>query len=219
TPSCSAGSRFMRSSNRPSRVLLCFALVISVKSSGVPSTKQLSIYSDTASFSVPVRDQNGREYVNVLEVLHRLGRTDTRSEQDRWRVSFNGVAAEFRNGKSSFKIEKSNRDLSAPFYLENGLGYVTVDSFTILLPLFLQTPVTLHQNSRRLFVGNPAVHFTAQTNDAALVLNFTSAVNPSISTEPGKLRLSFTREPLVAPGTERLSFDSKVIPSAVYSED
>jgi N-acetylmuramoyl-L-alanine amidase len=31
--------------------------------------------------------------------------------------------------------------------------------------------------------------------------------------------MSFSREPLVAPGTERLSFDSKVIPSAVYSEE
>jgi N-acetylmuramoyl-L-alanine amidase len=208
----------MRSSSRPSRVLFCIALVISVKSSGAPSAKQLSIYSDTASFSVPVDDQNGREYVNVLEVLHRLGRTDARSEQDRWRVSFNGITAEFRDGKSRFKLGKSDRDLSSPFLLENGLGYVTVDSLTTLLPVFLQTSVTLHHNSRRLFVGNPAVHFTAQTNGAALVLNFTSAVNPSISTEPGKLRMSFTREPLVAPGTERLSFDSKVIPSALYSE-
>ena len=147
------------------------------------------------------------------------GATDARSESERWKLSFNGFSAEFQNGKARFKAGKMDRDLSAPFYLANGVGYVPVDSLTTLLPDFLHSPVILHQNSRRLFIGNPAVHFTAQVNGATLVLNFTSAVNPSISSEPGRLRMSFTREPLVAPGTDKLTFDSKVIPSAAYSEE
>jgi N-acetylmuramoyl-L-alanine amidase len=201
------------------RLCVCICLVISAPISGSSGPKQLTIFSDAASFSLPVREQGGREYVDLMEILRRFGRTDTRSDHDRWRVTLNNLTVEFKNGKTRFKVGKSDADLSAPFYLENGMGYVTVDSLTTLLPLFLQTQVTLHQNSRRLFVGNPAVHFTAQTSGTALVLNFSSAVNPSISTEPGKLRMSFSREPLVAPGTERLSFDSKVIPSAVYSEE
>ena len=201
------------------RLCVCICLVISAPISGSAGPKQLTIFSDAASFSLPVREQGGREYVDLMEILRRFGRTDTRSDHDRWRVTLNNLTVEFKNGKTRFKVGKSDADLSAPFYLENGMGYVTVDSLTTLLPLFLQTQVTLHQNSRRLFVGNPAVHFTAQTSGTALVLNFSSAVNPSISTEPGKLRMSFSREPLVAPGTERLSFDSKIIPSAVYSEE
>jgi N-acetylmuramoyl-L-alanine amidase len=49
-------------------------------------------------------------------------------------------------------------------------------------------------------------------------MNFTAPVNPTIATEPGKLRMSFSREPIVAPGSPTLTFDDKAIPSATYSE-
>jgi N-acetylmuramoyl-L-alanine amidase len=72
-----------------------------------------------------------------------------------------------------------------------------------------------------LFIGNVAVHFTAQvnkTNPPTLVMNFSSPVNPMIATEPGKLRMVFTREPLVPPGSQTLTFDNPAIPSAVFQE-
>ena len=50
-------------------------------------------------------------------------------------------------------------------------------------------------------------------------MNFTAPVNPTIATEPGRLRMSFTREPLVAPGTPTLTFGDKIIPSATYAEN
>jgi N-acetylmuramoyl-L-alanine amidase len=43
-------------------------------------------------------------------------------------------------------------------------------------------------------------------------------VNPTIATEPGKLRMVFTREPLVPPGSQTLTFDSQIIPSATFQE-
>ncbi len=73
-----------------------------------------------------------------------------------------------------------------------------------------------------MFIGNVAVHFTAQvnkTNPPTLVMNFTSPVNPMIATEPGKLRMVFTREPLVPPGSQTLTFDSPAIPSATFQEN
>jgi N-acetylmuramoyl-L-alanine amidase len=87
---------------------------------------------------------------------------------------------------------------------------------------FLGTPVNFRETSRRLFIGDVAVHFTAQVNKAnppALVMNFTSPVNPMIATEPGKLRMVFTHEPLVPPGSQSLTFDSAVIPSAAFQEN
>jgi N-acetylmuramoyl-L-alanine amidase len=73
-----------------------------------------------------------------------------------------------------------------------------------------------------LFVGNVAVHFTAQVSRAtppALVMDFTAPVNPRIATEPGKLLMVFSHEALVPPGSQTLTFDSKTIPSASYQED
>jgi len=209
----------MRWSRGGLRYLATVCLLFSASTSGSSGPRQLAIFSETTSFSLPVRDQGGREYVNLLDLLRRLGATEARSESDHWRLVFNGINAEFRNGKTRFKAGKADRDLSAPFILEGASGYVPVDSITILLADFIHAPVTLHLNSRRLFIGNPSIHFTAQINGATLVLNFSAPVNPSISSEPGRLRMSFTREPLVAPGTEKLTFDSRLIPSAVYSEE
>ncbi|HXY04042.1 MAG TPA: N-acetylmuramoyl-L-alanine amidase, partial [Terriglobales bacterium] len=75
--------------------------------------------------------------------------------------------------------------------------------------------------ARRLFIGNVAVHFTAQIVKAPspkLVMNFTSPVNPMIATEPGKLEMIFTHDAVVAPGSPTLTFDSTVMPSAAFIE-
>ena len=50
-------------------------------------------------------------------------------------------------------------------------------------------------------------------------MSFTSPVNPRIATEPGKVQMLFTREPLVAPSSITLTFDSRSIPSATYQEN
>jgi N-acetylmuramoyl-L-alanine amidase len=73
-----------------------------------------------------------------------------------------------------------------------------------------------------LFIGNVAVHFTAQvskTTPPKLMMNFTAPVNPMIATEPGKLRMVFTHDAVVAPGSQVLTFDSKIIPSASFQEN
>ena len=44
-------------------------------------------------------------------------------------------------------------------------------------------------------------------------------MNPTISTEPGKLRMVFKRDPVVSPATQSISFDNKVITQASYSEN
>ncbi len=127
--------------------------------------------------------------------------------------------AEFVNGKKKGKINGRDMELPGNFVLASGRGLVPLSSLSTLLPLFLGGPVSFHESSRRLFVGEVAVHFTAQIDKSALVMNFTSPVNPSISTEPGRLKMTFTHEPLVPPGSQTLTFGSKAIPSATYSEN
>jgi N-acetylmuramoyl-L-alanine amidase len=90
-----------------------------------------------------------------------------------------------------------------------------------LLPRFLGGPVTVHEDSGRLFIGSVATHFTASLSSETpqrLIFHFTAPVNPTISTEPGMLRMTFSHEPVVAPASPTLTFGSKIIPSASYSE-
>jgi N-acetylmuramoyl-L-alanine amidase len=184
--------------------------------------KRLSVYSNAANYSLQVSDQNGLEYVGLFEILEPLGTVSARVEGKHWKLRFGSIEGEFTSGKPNGRIQGKNIDFGGPFELENGRGLVPVSSLATLLPRFLGGPVMFHENSRRLFIGSAAVHFTAQierTNPSHLVLDFTSPVNPTISTEPGKLRMLFKREPLVPPGTNRLTFDDKIIPSATYLEN
>jgi N-acetylmuramoyl-L-alanine amidase len=200
------------------------ALVLAVSGFGVSGSeeKRLSVYSPTANYSLTATDKNGTDYIGLVEILQPLGLVGVRADSRTWKLSFNGVDSEFTPGKSRARVQGQAFDLPANFLLENGRGLVPVTSLPGLLPHFLGAPVNFHEASRRLFIGNVAIHFTAQvnkTNPPTLVMNFTSPVNPMIATEPGKLRMVFTREPLVPPGSQTLTFDSPAIPSATFQEN
>ena len=183
--------------------------------------KRVTVYSTAANYSLPVSERNGQDYVGLLEVLEPLGSVSARSDGSRWKVRYNNVESEFTPGSTRGRVRGHDFTLPANFLLENGRGLVPVAGLSLLLSRILGGPVNLHEGSRRIFVGDVAIHFTAQvkkTTPPALVMDFTGPVNPMVSTEPGKLRMAFTHEPLMSPGSPVLTFDSKVITSASYQE-
>jgi N-acetylmuramoyl-L-alanine amidase len=202
-------------------VIPAVAIGLVLLSIGSTDQKRISIYSGNANYTLNVSDRDGKEYVDLLELLQPLGATSARSERASWRLRFGNLESEFTAEKTRARIRGGDFDLAAKFKLENGRGLVPLASLSTLLPQFLGTPVMFRESSRRLFIGNVSVHFTAQVNRANphnLVMEFSSPVNPMIATEPGKLRMVFTHEPLVPPGSQTLTFDSKIIPSASYLE-
>src|SRR5580704_18810507 len=199
-------------------ILLASALLVY----SAPEEKRITIYSNAANYSLPVLERNGDEYVGLLEVFEPLGPVSARANGPHWKFRYYEVESEFVAGKTRARIRNSDYDLPSYFLLENGRGLVPLSCLGTLMPRILGGPVTFNQNSRRLFVGNVAVHFTAQvskTTPPKLVMNFTAPVNPMIATEPGALRMAFNHEAVVAPGSQALTFDSKVIPSASFQEN
>ena len=186
-----------------------------------PEEKRITIYSNAANYSLPVLERNGDEYVGLLEVFEPLGPVSARANGPRWKFRYYEVESEFTAGKARARIHGADYDLPSNFLLENGRGLVPLSCLGTLMPRILGGPVTFNQNSRRLFIGNVAVHFTAQVNKTTppkLVMNFTAPVNPTIATSPGELRMAFNHEAVVAPGSQALTFDSKIIPSASFQE-
>jgi N-acetylmuramoyl-L-alanine amidase len=183
--------------------------------------KRLSVYSTVANYSLLLVQRDGREYVGLLELLEPLGTVSARGAGPRWRMRYDMVEGDFQAGSNRARIQGHDIDLSGRFLLENGRGLVPLVSLSALLPRILGGPVTLHQDSGRLFIGNVGLHFTATLaadNPPRLVFNFSSPVNPTVATEPGTMRLTFTREPVVAPASPTLTFGSKTLLSASYSE-
>src|ERR1700722_885904 len=187
-----------------------------------PEEKRISIYSNAANYALPVLERNGDEYIGLLEVFEPLGAVSARANGPHWKFRYYDVDSDFTAGKTSARIHNADYDLPASFLLENGRGLVPLSCLGTLMPRILGGPVTFNQNSRRLFVGNVAVHFTAQvskTPSPKFVMNFTAPVNPMIATEPGQLRMTFNHEAVVAPGSQALTFESKIIPSASFQEN
>ena len=114
-------------------------------------------------------------------------------------------------------------ELSGRFLLEHGRGLVPLACLSSVLPRFLGRPATLHEESapsfrRRCCHSLSHRHrFPPMMLLSHLIFRF-MAVNPSVATEPGRLRMTFSREPVTAPASPTLTFGSKTIPSASYSE-
>jgi N-acetylmuramoyl-L-alanine amidase len=197
-------------------LLLCIALPAAAPE------KRLSIYSTVANYSLPIVQRQGQDYVGLLELLEPLGTVSAKLDGTRWRIHYNNILGEFMDGKNRARVQGRDTDLTGRFLLENGRGLIPVASLGSLLPRFLGGPASLHEASGRLFIGNVATHFTASVapDDASrLIFHFTAPVNPSVASEPGKLRLTFNHEPITAPASNTLTFASKNISSANYSEN
>ena len=52
----------------------------------------------------------------------------------------------------------------------------------------------------------------------ACLVGFISAVNPTIATEPGRVRLTFQREPIAASGPDNVTYNDPLITGASFSE-
>jgi N-acetylmuramoyl-L-alanine amidase len=200
---------------------IALLLLVWPSPAGSADEKHLTVYAASANYSLSIADRNGREYIGLLEILEPLGGVSAKTDGLRWKLRFKDVDAEFIQGRDRAKIRGRDAALFGPFLLESGHGMVPLVSLSSLLPRFVGGPVTFAEPSRRLFIGNVATRFTAEigpSTSSRLVLNFSAPVNPTIATEPGRLRMVFRREPVISPGTAMMRFDNPTIPYATYSE-
>ena len=211
----------MPSTTTKKALAVLLASVMFLSAAPAADEKHISVYSPVAIYTLPVLDRAGRAYVGLLELLEPLGRVSTRTDGRRWNLRYNAVEAEFVAGKTRVIIRGRIFDFAAPFLIENSRGLVPLSSLSALLPRFLETPVNFRESARRLFIGDVHTQVGLQldaSNPPRLALNFSAPVNPTISTEPGKLRMVFKRDPILSPESPSISFDNKVITQASYSE-
>ena len=203
-------------------LVLLILLVWPVTPEAQPAApERLSVYTPRGSFSVALQNYAGRRYLPLQELLGPLGEVSARQDGKKWKVRFNGDDLEFEPGKPGVKVEGKRIELPSPFYLQDGRGMAPLAGVVPLLSPLLRETVELHESALRLFVGGVAVHFTAQLVHVpadSVVLNFTAPVNPSIATEPGRLRMTFVHEPLIHSGPSTLSFENKYLSSLTYRE-
>jgi N-acetylmuramoyl-L-alanine amidase len=190
-----------------------------------PEQKRLSVYAPQAGYELAIALRDGREYVDLLDFLAPLGSVSARVEGPKWKLRFNRDEAIFAPGKTGVRFSRTAMELTAPLLMENGRGLVAAHDLARLLMGLLPGPhsITFHESSRRLFLDSSETTYRAELRKGAppkLVLTFTAPVNPFIATEPGKLRMSFRREPLLpGPGGRSLRLDDQFFSSLDYAEN
>lgn len=202
------------------RIPLLALVAALLLSAAAQQEKRLTVYAPQTSYSVAVLDRDGHEYVGLLDMLQPLGTASARQDGDKWKLRFNSGEAEFKPGSSKAKLRGKGVELGAPFLQDKDRGLVPLSVLATVLSRMAATPVSVHETARRVFLGSVATQYTAEllkTAPSRLVLHFTAPVNPSIATEPGRLRMIFTREPVLAPATTQ-PFDDKLITSATFAE-
>ncbi len=198
-------------------LVLVAALVVlltSLRAQQADGERQLRVFAPQTNYVVPLVEHNGVPYVGLFEVLEPLGRVESRADQQKWRLKFTAASAraievEFTQGETRGKLAGSGYDLPSEFVLIAGRGFVPVTTLGGILPRILSQTVQLYPGNR-LLIGALGFSFHQQVrqNPHSLVLSFASAVNPMIATEPGRIRLTFTREPVIRPadgGAEKFS--------------
>jgi N-acetylmuramoyl-L-alanine amidase len=204
---------------RAASALLCLALLSGLWVTHAQEKKRLSIYSSRANYSVPVNDRDGKEYVPIAEVLKPLGGFVS-SEGNKIKFRLGNAVGECEAGKTKCKIAGNSVELSAKAITEADEAFIPLHSLPFVLTGLMDTRFDFHEVSRRMFLGNYGNNFKTEakkTDPPSVVFEFNSPVDPSISTEPGKLHMVFSHDGINS-GIDQFKFDVEAIPGAIYSE-
>ena len=190
-----------------------------------PEARQLSVYTAQSSYAVPIVTANGQQYVGLVELLEPLGTVDARPDGKKYKLRFTApgsreLEVQFHDGKDKGKVKGENFKLPANFVIQNDRGYVPLSGVSELLTHILSLPIRYSPAARRLFVGDIAQHFTLDLRPGTpskLFISFNSPVNPTIATEPGHIRFTFRREPVLAV-VDHASYTDPLITAANFSE-
>jgi N-acetylmuramoyl-L-alanine amidase len=220
-PSANSGQSVFSCSAR--LLLILCVLGLSALAQTAPEPKQITVYTAETTYSLPVFAQDGNEYAGLLEILEPLGNVSAKLDGKKWKLHFAGHEAQFTTGSPKARIRNREVAMAAPFLAANGRGFVPLRSLAeILNNLVPGRALSFHEQARRLFFDRAELRYTAEVKRTAppqLTLTFSAPVNPSIATEPGRLRMLFRREPLLAnAGTETMRFTDPLISSLSYSE-
>jgi N-acetylmuramoyl-L-alanine amidase len=183
------------------------------------------VYAREAYYTVPLLSLNGEPYVGLLELLEPLGSVDVRVDGKKLKLKFAApgskqVELQFQDNKEKGKVTGNNLKLPSNFVLQNGRGYIPLRGVSDVLAHALSLPIRLNSAAQRLFIGNVGERFTMELRaetPSKLFVTFDTPVNPAIATEPGHIRFTFRKDPIV-PGIEHVSYNDPFITGARFSE-
>ena len=202
-----------------SAVLGLLAVLLAVSGLRSAEEKRVTVYAPRVNYSLAILEHVNGEYVGLPDAVEPLGRISVRATDNEWRLRFENTDCVFKPGQARARIGRHPIELTAPFVLLGEKAYIPLHSLPVLLSRLLDTRVDFHTSARRVFIGHAATHFTVEDRKGeGMVLTFSEAVNPTISTEPGKLHMTFNHDPVISDTGTFQFMDDKLTPGVRFSE-
>ncbi len=100
------GDAGLSTSKTVTKAILAILLAGATVLSAAPAAeeKHISVYSPVATYTLPVLERSGHEYVGLLELLEPLGRVSSESNGRSLKLRYNALDAEFAAGSTHAKI-------------------------------------------------------------------------------------------------------------------
>jgi N-acetylmuramoyl-L-alanine amidase len=182
-------------------LLLLFAVMTVVRSQ---ENKRLTVIASAATYSVPVTDINGTEYVSAMDLLRPLGTLTLDVNKKKQKLHFTSaragtVEAEIEAGKAQVKVGRNKIDLGTKIAIENGTAYIplraTAQFISTLMPV--SRPI-LHTAGRRLLIDqeNP-VRVDVRSDPAGISMQFAAPVHPKVQQRTDGITIGFTADPVI----------------------
>src|SRR5205085_4934640 len=127
---------------------------------------------------------------------------------------------EFSDGSDRIRFDRVLLRTTGNILVRDGHALVPLASVPQVLKIYLGSEPELHASGRRLFLPGTQAQASAELKkgeNAGLVLSFPASVSPSISTDGGKVRLVFHREPVVF-YADKIDYPDKIIQSLTFTE-
>ena len=204
----------------PCVVLLRSPMVSSAAPPAAHEEKRLSVYTQQSRYGVNIYDRGGQEYVDLVNLIEPLGAVDVQYGGT-IKVRLGSTEGKFKEGKTKVKIGGKETELPGKVLLESGRILIPLRGAEAALALYTGFHADLHAPAQRLFLSDTVTRYSPHlytTAPGGVRLDFTNPVNPTVSTDGNKLKLTFTHEP-VLPGTENVGFSDKVITSLAFKEN
>lgn len=183
--------------------------------------KRLTLYTAQTTESFALTERDGALYVNLPEVMQAISASSISFEKNSARLRVHEKEGLFEDGKRRVRIGRANLEMPAASVVQEGRLLVPMRSLPTLLTQYLGKQIEFHEQARRLFLDQPGLRFTTElkTEPASITFTFSSAVNPNVSSEGNKVRLHFSKEPVVT-GASAASFpNEKLISGWVFHEE
>ena len=191
-----------------------------------PEQNQITVYSPQTSYSVPLLDVKGQPYIGLVELLEPLGSVDARPDGKKYKLRFTPPGGrpeemQFTDGKDKAKVRGRSYKLPQPSRCRTAAAMSRWPQSRICWKNFSgPRPRSTRRGDACLSapLRNTSPWNYTQGNPSRLLVGFASAVNPTIATEPGRVRLTFRREPVAASGPDNVTYNDPLITGASFSE-